>query len=70
MLARHDETLPELKDITPAATPPQPPEPPIEEREMDAAQRTSNLVYKRTHLHIDGRDFRQISRRGQARTRH
>ena len=61
MLARHDETLPELKDETPAATPPQPPEPPIEEREYPPRKGSGNLVCKITRVSIDGCEFKQIA---------
>jgi hypothetical protein len=60
MLARYDETLPELKDIAPNA--PQPPEPPIEEREWQPpSRRESNLKYARTRVLVDGRELKQIT---------
>jgi len=60
MLARYDETLPQLKDETPTAAPPAPPELPIEERERQP-RKESNLKYTRTRIRVGGREFRQIS---------
>jgi len=62
MLARNDETLPELKDITPTAAPPAPPEPPIVEKEWQPpSRRKSNLKYQRSHAYRYGREFRVVS---------